>query len=75
MELDSTPTRTTTKTTKLLLGPLSIARGQKPNGTKIIQGNKKCAREKKMCKRTKNVPTSQNEDREGHIGSCGKFRY
>ena len=26
-----------------------------PNGTKSVQGNKKCAREQKMCKRPKNV--------------------
>ena len=33
MELDSTPTRArTTTTTKLLLGPLSFARGQKKSG-------------------------------------------
>ena len=31
------------------------------NGTKSVQANKKCAREQKMCKGTKNVPKSQNE--------------
>ena len=41
------------------------------NGTKIVQGNKKSAREQKTCKgtKTKNVPISQNDDRKGHMGA------